>query len=150
MSKLLLVTALLLVSSMLHAQNWNADLALLRGDASGGVPDAYYQRPGNNGNVIDTKGKDVVSKYNPLTLLLKGTMFTYQHVISPQLSRHCPYEITCSNFSKQSIQEFGIVKGVFLSADRILRCNRIGILDTDVLDFNDKDGTIKDAPNKYR
>ena len=140
----------LLTAHMLCAQSWKEDLALLRGGESTGPSPAYYQRPGNDVKVMHTKSGGVLATYNPLSLLLKGTMLTYQHVISPQLSRHCPYEITCSNFSKQSIQEYGIVKGVFLSADRILRCNRIGILDTDALDFNETSGTIKDAPNKYR
>ena len=146
----MLILSFLLSGHLLRAQTWKDDVALIRGEQAVPVQTAYYQRPGNNAQVIRTRHNTIVAAYNPVTLLLKGTMFMYQHAISPQLARHCPYEITCSNFSKQSIQEYGIVKGVFLSADRILRCNRIGILDTDPLDFNDKDGTIKDSPTKYQ
>lgn len=150
MKHVLLAAVILLVKQLAFGQSWNDDLALIRGDQTGTSRQAYYQRPGNNANVMQTPHKNVIARYNPVTLLLKGTMFAYQHAISPQLSRHCPYEITCSNFSKQAIEQFGIVKGVFLSADRILRCNRIGVLDTDPLDFNEKTGTITDPPNKYK
>ena len=139
---------LLLVQQLACAQGPIDDLTLIRNQPRTG--EAYYQRPGNNAMVMETHHTNALVKYNPVTLVLKGAMYAYQHAISPQLSRHCPYEITCSNFSKQAVQEFGIVKGVFLSADRILRCNRIGVLDTDPLDFNERNGTITDAPNKYR
>lgn len=151
MSKqLLLITMFLLTVQIMRAQTWKSDMALIRGEQTDNTETPYYQRPGNNSRIIQTRHNNILAAYNPVTLVLKGTMFMYQHAISPQLARHCPYEITCSNFSKQSIQEYGIVKGVFLSADRILRCNRIGILDTDPLDFNNKNGTIKDPPNKYQ
>ena len=143
------VGMLLLIHQPAYTQQPTDDLALIRNQQASGRT-AYYQRPGNDTRVIETHHSNALVKYNPVTLVLKGAMAAYQHAISPQLSRHCPYEITCSNFSKQAIQEFGIVKGVFLSADRILRCNRIGVLDTDPLDFNENNGTIMDAPNKYR
>lgn len=140
---------LLLIQQLACAQAPMDDLQLIKmGSAT--AETSYYQGPGNNARVMQTHHMNALVKYNPVTLVLKGAMLAYQHAISPQLSRHCPYEITCSNFSKQAVQEFGIVKGIFLSADRILRCNRIGVLDTDPLDFSEKNGTIMDAPNKYR
>ena len=150
MIKLLVLVGMgLLMQLLACAQAPKTDMALIK-ERPGNGEAPYYQRPGNNARVMETHRSSALVKYNPVTLVLKGAMFAYQRAISPQLSRHCPYEITCSNFSKQSIQEFGIVKGVFLSADRILRCNRIGVLDTDPLDFNEQNGTIKDAPEKYR
>lgn len=112
--------------------------------------DRYYQRPGNDRQDIKTHQQNPIAKYNPVTLILKGSMYVYQNVLSPQLARSCPYGITCSNFSKQAITEFGIVKGVFLSADRIMRCNRIGVLDVHPLDINEQNGTITDSPKKYQ
>ena len=146
---IVLAGILLLVQQLAYAQGPMDDFTLIQ-NRQGTGETAYYQRPGNNARVMETHQSNALVKYNPVTLVLKGAMYAYQHAISPQLSRHCPYEITCSNFSKQAVQEFGIVKGVFLSADRILRCNRIGVLDTDPLDFNEKNGTIMDAPKKYR
>ena len=140
---------LLLLFARVSAQPAD-DLALIRLQPGAAENNGYYAGPLNNRKVLNTQQHSVAAKYNPVALVLKGTMFVYQHVISPQLSRGCPYEITCSNFSKLSIQEFGVVKGVFLSADRILRCNRIGILDVHPLDINDRTGKISDPPNKYQ
>lgn len=140
---------LLLVFATAKAQPAD-DLALIRLQPGAAENSSYYTGQLNNRKVLQTQQHNVLAKYNPVALVLKGTMFVYQHVISPQLSRGCPYEITCSNFSKLSIREYGVVKGVFLSADRILRCNRIGILDVHPLDFNNRNGKISDPPNKYQ
>src|ERR1043165_6271178 len=118
------IATLLIVTSGME-QTKNSDLDLLASSPKDGPAKAYYSGAGNNREMLEVQHSSFFAKYNPVSLLLKGTMFTYQHVISPQLSRSCPYEITCSNFSKLSIKEYGIVKGVFISADRILRCNRI-------------------------
>jgi putative membrane protein insertion efficiency factor len=144
--------ALLMVLSIEGAaQAFTDDLGLIAEHAkSVSNENKYYKRSGNDQDVLTTNQQNAVAKYNPVTLVLKGSMYVYQNVISPQLARSCPYEITCSNFSKQCIREYGIVKGVFLSADRILRCNRIGVLDVHPLDIIEKNGTISDSPNKYR
>ena len=148
---ILFFSLLALCSSVeLNAQSIKNDLSLLTEQQFGAPSSSYYKGEGNSTSIITTRHKGLLAAYNPLSLTLKGTMYVYQHVISPQLSRHCPYEITCSNFSKLSIHEFGIVKGVFLSADRILRCNRIGLLDVHPLDINERTGSIYDPPLKYR
>lgn len=35
----------------------------------------------------------------------------------------CKYEISCSEYTKESIKEFGVWKGVTLGFKRILSCN---------------------------
>lgn len=77
-------------------------------------------------------------------------MLGYQRLMSQQLARSCPYQLTCSNFSKQAIEQYGLVKGVFLSADRITRCNRIGLLDISPIDISETDGTILDSLSRYK
>ncbi|MEO6915986.1 MAG: membrane protein insertion efficiency factor YidD [Chitinophagaceae bacterium] len=144
------ISLLIMVFVSAKSQGKASDADLLRSKGTTVHSEAHYSRPGNDGYMMEVQQSSFFAKYNPVSLLLKGTMYTYQHVISPQLSRSCAYEITCSNFSKQSIKEYGIVKGVFISADRILRCNRIGVLDVAPLDFNDVTGTISDSPKKYR
>jgi hypothetical protein len=54
--------------------------------------------------------------------LLKLINF-YQHFISPFKGRSCRFYPTCSQYSVLAIKKYGIVKGVFLGAKRILRCN---------------------------
>lgn len=131
--------------------NYAADIARVRTKNFQGINKRkQYSRAGNNTKILKGRQKSFIAQYNPLTAVLKGSMYVYQELLSPQLSRSCPYEITCSNFSKQSIQYFGVVKGVFLSADRILRCNRIGLLDVPPLSFSGEAGSISDSPDQYK
>jgi putative component of membrane protein insertase Oxa1/YidC/SpoIIIJ protein YidD len=94
-------------------------------------------------------GKKKIVKYNPVNLLFGGMLFTYQAFISSQISADCPFEVSCSAFSKQSIQEFGLIKGLALSADRLTRCSKSGAKDIHPLRFN-KNGSIIDFPFYYR
>jgi putative membrane protein insertion efficiency factor len=48
----------------------------------------------------------------------------YQKFISPIKRRSsCIYYPTCSSYAKEAIQKYGAIKGVYLSARRILRCH---------------------------
>lgn len=88
-------------------------------------------------------------KYNPVNLAFGGLLFIYQSVISSQIAADCPYEISCSNFSKQSLQEFGLIKGLALSADRVMRCTKIAVKNVHPLRINEK-GMLIDPPAFYR
>ena len=47
----------------------------------------------------------------------------YQRFLSPALPRRCRYEPTCSAYAVQAIGRYGILRGLVLSAWRLLRCN---------------------------
>jgi uncharacterized protein len=47
----------------------------------------------------------------------------YQRVISPLLGAHCKYYPSCSEYAVQSVQRFGILRGLVLAGWRLLRCN---------------------------
>lgn len=50
----------------------------------------------------------------------------YQKYISSWLASkniHCKYYPSCSEYTKQAIQKYGVVKGSILGIWRILRCN---------------------------
>jgi uncharacterized protein len=111
---------------------------------------AHYHGTGNEDQILHNRHTGFIAQYNPVALVLKGALLGYQKLVSEQLARSCPYEITCSNFSKQAIQDFGVFKGLFISADRILRCNRIGLLDVPPSSINPSTGAITDSPNMYR
>ena len=36
---------------------------------------------------------------------------------------NCKFYPTCSEYTKQAIEKYGIIKGVFLGIKRILKCN---------------------------
>lgn len=54
--------------------------------------------------------------------LLRG----YKRAISPNLPKNCRFVPTCSEYAALSIKEFGITRGLLLSAWRIARCNPVG------------------------
>lgn len=64
-------------------------------------------------------------KYNPVTGVFGGLMYVYQRHISQQISADCLYHESCSRFSVGAIREYGLLKGVALSADRLMRCNML-------------------------
>lgn len=47
----------------------------------------------------------------------------YQKYISPLLGKNCKYYPTCSEYTRQAIEKYGVVKGLFFGIKRILRCN---------------------------
>ena len=58
----------------------------------------------------------------PLLLIIKF----YQIIISPLLPSTCRYSPTCSEYTKQCLNKYGIIKGSFLSSKRIIKCNPCG------------------------
>lgn len=95
-----------------------------------------------------TKNESFVYKYNPFFLILGSSLFVYQSVISPQLYAGCLYSPSCSAFSKDAIQEYGILKGVALSADRLTRCTPFIKFDLFYYSFN-KNNKINDPVHIY-
>lgn len=47
----------------------------------------------------------------------------YISKIIEQLGIKCKYYPTCSEYTKQAIEKYGIIKGCFLGFKRILKCN---------------------------
>jgi hypothetical protein len=53
-----------------------------------------------------------------------GSIKFYKKYISPLKRRPCCiYYPTCSTYAIQAVEKYGVVKGGFLSAYRIIRCN---------------------------
>ena len=86
--------------------------------------------------------RNFIVKYNPVSLVFGGLLLLYQKAISPQISVNCPYEISCSNFSKQCIQHYGLFKGVALTADRLTRCTQFTLIDLKPIQFNKRNKII--------
>lgn len=47
----------------------------------------------------------------------------YQKAISPHLGKNCIFIPTCSEYTKEAIEKYGILKGCLKGMYRILRCN---------------------------
>ena len=50
----------------------------------------------------------------------------YKYLISPLLGNNCRFLPTCSEYTKDSIVKFGLVKGCWLGLKRILKCHPWG------------------------
>jgi putative membrane protein insertion efficiency factor len=47
----------------------------------------------------------------------------YRRVISPMLPRSCRFTPSCSLYTLQAIERYGLLRGSFMGARRLLRCH---------------------------
>ena len=47
----------------------------------------------------------------------------YKRLLSPVFGSRCKYYPSCSEYAAQSVQRFGILRGLVLAGWRVLRCN---------------------------
>lgn len=52
-----------------------------------------------------------------------GLIIFYQRYISPFSPSHCRFYPTCSEYTLEAIQRYGLKKGSWMGIKRILRCN---------------------------
>jgi putative membrane protein insertion efficiency factor len=51
--------------------------------------------------------------------LLAGLIRIYQRLVSPQLGRNCRFSPTCSQYSLEAIERFGVIRGTVLGLHRL-------------------------------
>ena len=52
-----------------------------------------------------------------------GLIRAYQVIIAPILPPACRFDPSCSEYMRQAIDKFGVARGVYLGAKRVLRCH---------------------------
>lgn len=57
----------------------------------------------------------------PQTVLM-GLVRAYRLLLSPWLGSSCRFEPTCSAYSLRALQEYGAVRGTYLTLHRLVRC----------------------------
>lgn len=87
---------------------------------------------------------------NPVSLFYGGSLFVYQNMFSQHLSASCLYHPSCSDFSKQAVKEYGLIKGTLLSFDRLSRCNRIAATDLNPEDIDTHVHRFHDSVKEYK
>ncbi len=60
---------------------------------------------------------------NILTYILVKFIKGYKFLISPLFGHSCRYFPTCSEYSIEALEKFGLIKGIFMSIKRILSCH---------------------------
>ena len=58
-----------------------------------------------------------------LRALILAPVHLYRRAISPALPARCKYHPTCSAYALTAVRQYGILRGLVLSAWRVLRCN---------------------------
>lgn len=92
---------------------------------SGEAADLAFIRKVNP--IVKPKPQEVV-RFNPqetseLKLVATGLIRFYQKFISSQDVPACGFHPSCSRFGMACIQKYGMVRGLLLTADRLIRCN---------------------------
>lgn len=59
----------------------------------------------------------------PVTRALLAPVRIYQRAISPLLPARCKYHPTCSAYTVQAVEAYGILRGSLIAGWRLLRCN---------------------------
>jgi putative membrane protein insertion efficiency factor len=60
---------------------------------------------------------------NILQRFLVGLIHGYQRFISPALPPSCRFVPSCSEYTAQAIEKYGVIKGTWLGAKRISKCH---------------------------
>lgn len=95
------------------------------------------------------ESKNVIVRYNPLSLAAGSLMFFYQAVFSPQLSATCGFHPSCSEAGKGLVKTHGLIKGTFCTADRLMRCNKVAFINVQPDEFDPIDNTVHEGPEYY-
>jgi len=62
----------------------------------------------------------------PVVLLLVGLVRLYQRLIAPGLRPRCRFTPTCSAYAVESLQKYGVIKGLAKTTWRLCRCHPLG------------------------
>jgi len=52
-----------------------------------------------------------------------GLIRVYQTTLSPLLGHHCRFYPTCSMYTYQAIEKYGLIKGIVLGIKRLFKCH---------------------------
>ncbi len=58
-----------------------------------------------------------------LSVLIIWIIKVYQTVISPALPKSCRFYPTCSQYTVQALEKYGVLKGLSMGIKRISRCH---------------------------
>jgi putative membrane protein insertion efficiency factor len=78
---------------------------------------ARYEKPPSHDCVREAHGQRGIAARTALAAI-RG----YQRILSPVLGRRCRFLPTCSDYAREAIGRFGLLRGGWLAATRIARC----------------------------
>lgn len=69
-----------------------------------------------------TMFKKQISYFNPLSYAGAALLFVYQNLISEQIQADCMYQVSCSEYTKRSIENKGLVIGTLMGFNQLSEC----------------------------
>ena len=57
------------------------------------------------------------------TKIIRGFILLYQILISPWLPSTCRFYPTCSQYTLEAVDKYGVKKGIFLGIKRLSKCH---------------------------
>ncbi len=79
------------------------------------------QAPPKKTNIVSASVEEAETSVTRLVFI--GAIDFYRQIISPTSGARCGFTPTCSAFGRQAVSQYGPVKGVMMTADRLTRCN---------------------------
>ena len=53
-------------------------------------------------------------------------IWVYQRTLSPLLPTSCRFSPSCSHYSQEAVEKYGVIKGFMLGVKRLGRCRPLG------------------------
>jgi hypothetical protein len=50
-------------------------------------------------------------------------IWLYQLILSPLIGRQCRFYPSCSSYTREAIEKYGVLEGIFLGGKRLLKCH---------------------------
>jgi putative component of membrane protein insertase Oxa1/YidC/SpoIIIJ protein YidD len=100
--------------------------------------------------ILSLKNKSFAQKLNPFLYLGATLLYVYQNTVSEQLQANCMYQISCSEYTKKSIEKNGFVKGTLSGFHQLSNCFQGAIYEHPVymINENGKINNLIDEPNQ--
>ena len=73
-----------------------------------------------------------------MSKLFVWLILAYQKIISPLVGPSCRFHPTCSNYAKEAIESYGLLRGTWLTLKRISKCHPLGDSGFDPVPFKKK------------
>ena len=58
-----------------------------------------------------------------IQMALLALIWLYQHLVSPLLPPACRFYPSCSQYAREAVERYGVIRGVWLAIRRVLRCH---------------------------
>jgi len=72
--------------------------------------------------MVDFSNNEAYVRFRIGTRLAIFLIRCYKKYVSPMLGNNCRYIPSCSEYAMEAYQEFGFIKGTYLTIFRLLRC----------------------------